>query len=180
MQTTTTKKRALSQSEFLNLAGIEYYRFEEDFVEANMRCIPMIVRFKMDLACIKLKLAQWSRFSIAERVRLALLPCLQPHEINDYAIYLQTLIFNHTGESASVLKAEQNPAWANLSRVPPEVQEQLQSSGHMLSVRQWSTLTNLQRFALIKLSREGHENKNLCKAAIEFGIANLSQKAIRL
>ncbi|WP_353849846.1 nitrate reductase associated protein, partial [Hydrotalea sp.] len=27
---------------------IEYFQFEEDFVEENVRCIPMIVRFKMD------------------------------------------------------------------------------------------------------------------------------------
>jgi len=34
--------------------GIEYFKFEEDFIEEDVRCIPMIVRFKMDLAGIKL------------------------------------------------------------------------------------------------------------------------------
>ena len=43
-------------SEFLNLDGIEYFQFEEEYMENNMRCIPMIIRFKMDLAGIKLKL----------------------------------------------------------------------------------------------------------------------------
>ncbi len=43
-------------SEFLHLDGIEYFHFEEEFMENNMRCIPMIIRFKMDMAGIKLKL----------------------------------------------------------------------------------------------------------------------------
>ena len=47
---------------FKKLKGIEYFDFEEDFVEKNIRCIPMIVRFKMDEAGIKLKLSEWSRF----------------------------------------------------------------------------------------------------------------------
>jgi len=50
-------------SEFLNLDGIEYFRFEEEFMENNMRCIPMVIRFKMDIAGIKLKLSEWKKFS---------------------------------------------------------------------------------------------------------------------
>ena len=33
-------------SEFLNLEGIEYFQFEEEFMENNMRCIPMIIRLR--------------------------------------------------------------------------------------------------------------------------------------
>ena len=32
-------------------------------MENNMRCIPMIIRFKMDMAGIKLKLSEWKKFS---------------------------------------------------------------------------------------------------------------------
>ena len=41
--------------------GKEGFVFEEDFVEENVRCIPMTVRFKMDAAGIKLKLAESTR-----------------------------------------------------------------------------------------------------------------------
>jgi hypothetical protein len=88
-------------SEFSSLHEIEYYRFEEDFVEANMRCIPMIVRFKMDLALIKLKLSQWSKFTTTERIKLALLPCEAADDISAYANFLQGLILKHTGEKGS-------------------------------------------------------------------------------
>ena len=84
-------------SEFKNLQGIEYFDFEEDFMEDNIRCIPMIVRFKMDIAGIKLKLAEWSKFQPAERVKLALLPVSSRLETNKYRTYLCALIEKHTG-----------------------------------------------------------------------------------
>jgi hypothetical protein len=46
---------------------MHYFRFEEDFVEDNVRCIPMIARFKLDTCGVKLKLAEWSRMSVEER-----------------------------------------------------------------------------------------------------------------
>ena len=47
--------------------GFVYFNFEEDFVENNVRCIPMIVRFKLDACGIKLKLSEWSKMVIEER-----------------------------------------------------------------------------------------------------------------
>jgi hypothetical protein len=43
-----------------------------------------------------------------------------------------------------------------------------------ITAQQWEKLTPLQRFALIKLSRSGHENKNFPKAMAEFNL--LSQE----
>ena len=74
-------KKEFTTSGFKQLEGIEYFDFEEDFVEKNMRCIPMTVRFKMDATGIKLKLAEWSKFSSAERIALA----LKPAETNEEA-----------------------------------------------------------------------------------------------
>ena len=66
---------------------IEYFDFEEDFVEHNIRCIPMIVRFKMDKAGIKLKLDEWSQFTVKERIELAIRKCDDPADISDYHDY---------------------------------------------------------------------------------------------
>src|SRR6185312_3777371 len=84
-------------SEFVGLLGIEYFRFEEDFIEQNVRCIPMIVRFKMDAVGIKLKLAEWSKFSLAERKELALRNCSTFVELSDYRNYLAELVVKYTG-----------------------------------------------------------------------------------
>jgi hypothetical protein len=61
----------------------ELFAFESDFV-ATLRCIPMAVRFKLDLAGIKLSLRQWSRFTVADRTELLTAPCASPAEIAAY------------------------------------------------------------------------------------------------
>jgi hypothetical protein len=161
-------KKKKETSEFLNLPDIEYFLFEEDFVEENVRCIPMIVRFKMDKAGIKLKLAEWSKFSIDERIELAKKICSNEVEAKQYNNYLSNLIEKHTAKPATSLEVDMNPVWADINSVPEMLNDKLREFGWQVSTEQWKGLSNLQRFALLKLCREGHENKNLPKAIKEF------------
>jgi hypothetical protein len=46
----------------------------------------------------------------------------------------------------------------------------LKESQMSISLAQWKDLNVLQRFALLKLTRPGHENKNFPKAMKEFGL----------
>lgn len=157
-------------SELKSLERIEYFRFEEDFVEANVRCIPMIVRFKLDITGIKLKLSEWSKFSIEERIALATWSTGNENELTNYHRYITGLIRSHTAHEATTLEIDPNPTWAVLHTVPAEIQEQAGSYGWSITPSQWKLLTNLQRFALSKLSKPGHENKNFPKAMKEFGL----------
>jgi hypothetical protein len=145
-----------------------YFRFEEDFVENNVRCIPMIVRFKLDACGIKLKLAEWSRMNVAERENLAELSCDTAEEITQYRYYLQQLIYSRTGNTATELPLMANPAWSVMDEIPFPLQEKLNEFRWAISVQQWQRLSDLQRFALLKLSYPGHENKNFPKAMKEF------------
>ena len=160
----------LDPSEFKNLKGIEYFQFEEDFIEENVRCIPMIVRFKMDAAGIKLKLAEWSKFDTTERVELALLPVTTGTETKLYHQFLIELIAKYTGNQATVLNVDPQPEWQNLEQIPAILKEKSAELQLDISVEQWKKLTNIQRFALLKLCRPGHENKNFPKAIAEFGL----------
>ncbi len=157
-----------SPSAFRNIPDIEYFLFEEDFVEKNVRCIPMIVRFKMDHAGIKLKLAEWSRFSVGERIELAKMPCGNEREAGSYNKHLAGLIRKYTGLDATAMTVDKNPAWADVSSVPEMLNKKLEGFGWYISVEQWRELSNLQRFTLLKLCREGHENKNFPRAMKEF------------
>ena len=150
---------------------VQYFKFEEDFVEDNVRCIPMIVRFKLDACGIKLKLAEWSRFSANERMALAHLPCEATFEIASYRKYLQQLIKSATNDNATDLKVDNNPQWAQLGEVPSLLMEKLKELNLSLSLAQWKGLSTLERFALLKLSSSGHENKNFPKAMREFNLA---------
>ncbi|MGQ7856090.1 nitrate reductase associated protein [Pedobacter sp. WC2501] len=165
-------KIKFTPSEFKNLKGIEYFKFEEDFIEENVRCIPMIVRFKMDAAGIKLKLAEWSRFLPAERVQLAILPVSTQEQTDNYHQFLIGLITKYTGNQATILPIEPLPDWGNLHQIPAMLKDKLTEFQLHLSINQWRKLTNIQRFALLKLCWTGHENKNFPKAIIEFGLLN--------
>ncbi|MBE5319957.1 nitrate reductase associated protein [Pedobacter sp. MR2016-19] len=163
-------KIKLTPSEFKNLKGIEYFKFEEDFIEENVRCIPMIVRFKIDAAGIKLKLAEWSRFLPAERVQLALLPVSTQEQTDKYHQFLIGLITKYTGNQATTMPIEPLPEWGNLHQIPAMLKEKMAEFQLHISINQWRKLTNIQRFALLKLCRPGHENKNFPKAMAEFGL----------
>lgn len=156
--------------ELRDLDGIEYFSFEEDFVEKNIRCIPMIVRFKMDKAGIKLKLNEWTRFTVGERIQLASMPCESENEARQYHEYLRSLVKKHTNKDATLLEVNGYPEWRLQYSIPVEVRQRLVDENSDMSVEQWRDLTRLQRFALVKLSRPGHESKNFIKATREFGI----------
>jgi hypothetical protein len=156
--------------EFRGLPGIEYFDFEEDFIEENVRCIPMVVRFKMDSAGIKLKLSEWSKFTIEERIELALKACGNIEEKEIYRDRLSTLVFKYTGMEATPLKVESHPLWADLEKISEELQAKAQEFNWEISIEQWKNLTNLQRFVLLKLCKPGHENKNFPKAMKEFNL----------
>jgi hypothetical protein len=157
----------------MNLYEVEnvFFKFEEDFVEASIRCIPMIVRFKLDACGIKLKLAEWSKMTAEDREDLATAGCESSEEIAQYRDKLIHLIFTRTGNSATPIPVPDYPAWSRTDEIPYPIREKLVESSFDFSLVQWQQLRPLQRFALLKLSYPGHENKNFPKAMVEFGLA---------
>lgn len=151
--------------------SLYYFKFEEDFIEDGMRCIPMIVRFKLDACGIKLKLSEWSKFSINERELLSEIKCEQKFELEFYRNYLQQLVYNYNGKKAAELTIDEDPAWSHVNEIPFLLKQELAKYHWRISLLQWKSLTNLKRFALMKLCKPGHENKNFPKAIKEFGLA---------
>lgn len=147
-----------------------FFQFEADFVD-SLRCIPMQVRFKLDTCGIKLKLPQWSQFDQAERYQLAVFPCQTSEEIEAYRTWLAQLICDRCQTSASELPIDPHPEWLTTTAIPTQVQAKAEETGTSLTIEQWTALSLLQRFALIKLSRSNHENKNFLPALQEFGLA---------
>jgi hypothetical protein len=151
--------------------GMELFAFESDFV-ATLRCIPMAVRFKLDLACVKVSLRQWSRFTVTDRIDLLTWPCATADEIGAYRQRLVEMIKQRAGEVAKLIDLDPAPAWAS-ALAPPQV---LQEHAALLQADpitpgQWAALTPLRRFTLLKLTRDGHDNVNFVPALREFGLA---------
>jgi len=146
-----------------------FFQFEQDFVD-SLRCIPMSIRLKLDTCGVKLKLNHWNQFNSTERQSLLELPCLTKGEIDQYRQFLQDLIIQKTGEPATELAIASNPPWLDPEIIPDSVQSQAIATGLTLTQSQWRSLTSIQRFALIKLSRASHENHNFYPALQEFGL----------
>ena len=147
-----------------------YFQFEQDFV-GSLRCIPMKVRHSLDTCGVKLKLEHWNKFTEDERRALVEWPCETDEAANQYRDRLQTLITERCGAPAKTLDIPESPPWQNLTAIPTQVRDKFQSQRVSLSLEQWANLDELQRFALIKLSRSSHENNNFLPAVKEFGLS---------
>ncbi len=148
-----------------------FFQFEADFV-TSLRCIPMIVRFKLDTCGVKLKLNHWHEFTLAQREYLVTMACETPSEIKDYRNQLQAWVTAHTGVPAKILEIPQHPAWFNTEEIPAQVTAEFiaKTGCESFPLLAWGQLTPLQRFALIKLSQPSHENRNFLPALREFSI----------
>ncbi len=152
--------------------SIEYFLFEADFVEDNIRCIPMIVRLKLDLTGVKLSLAAWSKCSVQERQKLASMPCHTGDDRMMYKSFAERLVSVHTDEPVKYIPVPLQPLWEDIRAVPEELKSQADIYGWTITEEQWKLLPTLRRFALLKLCRPGHENRNFPLAMREFGLIN--------
>jgi hypothetical protein len=146
----------------------ELFGFESDFV-ASLRCIPMAVRYRLDLAGVKLKLNEWSKLGQSERRRLLEMPVSGPGETAAYRDALSAMVEAACGAAPGLLPELPAPVWESPA-VPDQVRAKAAETGVTLSDATWRSLAPLQRFALVKLSRPGHENLNFVPAAEEFGL----------
>ncbi len=146
-----------------------FFGFEADFVD-SLRCIPMAVRLRLDVSGVKLKLNEWSKLDQAQRLRLVQAPFAGEADIRAYAEELARVVESITGSRPSLLAELPDPVWEDPGEIPAQVLEQARSVKLDLPLKAWSALRPLQRFALVKLSRAGHENRNFIPAMREFGL----------
>jgi hypothetical protein len=88
--------------------------------------------------------------------------------VESYKLFLQSLLLRRTGSSGTEIAIDVQPAWADTGNILPALNEKANEFGWEITTEQWMRLSNLQRFALLKLCKPGHENKNFPKAMKEF------------
>jgi hypothetical protein len=150
------------------------FDFEQDG-RYPLRRIPMIMRFKLDGCGIKLPLIAWAVLSREQREQLVDLPCSSGDEKERYRVAIARMLEAHANNPDAALEfvaVEEVPLWRDMSAVPSQIVEQLtQLALPVPTLEQWRSLDDLQRFALLKLTRNGHKNANLLPALREFGLA---------
>jgi hypothetical protein len=144
------------------------FAFEADFT-ADLRCIPMAVRRKLDLAGVKLKLQHWGELSEEERSALLAWPD-DPARIEQLRLHLlQRTAGLSPGRAKELPRASTEP-WQQAATPPAVLTASCAQLGLTLRSGGWAELDELQRFALVKLSHPGHEHRNLPRALAEFDL----------
>lgn len=151
-----------------DLSGKELFGFESDFV-ASLRCIPMAVRYRLDLSGVKLRLNEWAKLSLADKQEFLEKPVSNREEVEAYRHALSVRVAAASGTAPSLLVDPPDALWDSAS-VPDQVRDKAAAENVPLSDTAWRSLSTLQRFALLKLSRPGHENRNFLPAIREFGL----------
>jgi hypothetical protein len=145
------------------------FGFELDFA-GDLRCIPMAVRYNLDLAGIKLSLRQWSRMSAVERDGLLAVSAADASALDDFRKVVTACLLQQ-GDQPAHLGVEQSPPWSVADVLPDQVSAFAALAGVASpTLPQWQALTELQRFTLLKLSRAKHDNVNFVPALREFGL----------
>jgi hypothetical protein len=149
---------------------VGYFFGFESSQERALALIPMLVRMKLDTCGVKLALAQWNKLPERNRRRLFELPCESSEQATAYRSLLCELVKRHTGEDASLLPPTV-ATWNDVAAVPDQVTKRAEQAGIAVpTVEQWRSLTGAQRYALLKLTREGHESLNYLPALREFAL----------
>jgi hypothetical protein len=146
------------------------FGFEADFV-GDLRCIPMAVRRKLDLAGVKLKLSHWNALSDAERQALLAWPD-DTGGLAELEHWLHARTAEMVPGGAGRLEPAREAPWQQDSAPPDVLLASCRQLGLSLPANAWGDLDELQRFALVKLSHPGHEHRNLPRALVEFGLVD--------
>lgn len=145
------------------------FRFEADFA-GDLRCLPMAVRRKLDLAGVKLRLSHWHGLEGEERRRLLAWPD-DRSALESLRSWLQERTAGLPDGPARPLPPATAADWLQTTTPPAVLVASCRQLGQNLDPAAWSRLSELERFALVKLSHPGHEHRNLPRALAEFGLA---------
>jgi hypothetical protein len=144
------------------------FAFESE-LEASLTYIPMAVRFKLDKCGVKLSLDQWNQLPESERRNLFEAPCVSA-DIACYGQALCRLVKEVIGDDPRLMQIAATRAWEEIELPSQIADKALQLGIRAPSSEQWRGLSDLQRFALLKVSRASSDGRNLVPALREFGL----------
>lgn len=145
------------------------FSFEPDDVRA-LTYIPLRFRMKLDLCAIHLSQRQWNGLPQPVRQSLINAPCHSNAEVAQFRQAIARAVQQAGGGSVRHLENLER-AWQS-REVPTQVGQMLHSLRlPMIRPDAWQEMSDDKRFALVKLTRQGHA-RNLQAALREFGLLN--------
>ncbi len=151
------------------------FGFEAEFV-GQLKCLPMVVRYKLDIIGIKLSLKDWLGFEPSVRQAILEAPFFEKDQVRELQTYVAEAVRVQCHHEPVTMMSGKFP-WDEAS-VNEEVQKA--ASLHLIDLKEetWRNLPILCRFALCKLARPNHESRNFLPALIEFGLQHATKLTV--
>jgi uncharacterized protein len=144
------------------------FNFEPDDVRA-LTYIPLRFRMKLDLCALHLSQRQWNGLPHSVRLSLISAPCQSDAEKAQLRQEIVRAVRDAGGGSVRSFERQEEAAWRSPD-VPTQVGQMLQSLRlPAIGTKMWQEMSDDKRFALLKLTRQGHA-RNLEAALREFGL----------
>ena len=155
----------------------ELLQFEQEKCR-DPRRFPMHFRLKLDVCGIKLAKRDWARFDQSAREALLAMSCETPEQMAAFREALLKAVHACGGEvleiEARTLADTARFPWMNKTTVPENVRKQVTSFlNEAVDFARWAELSDLQRFALIKLTEPGKLKPALRDVLEEFSLLPL-------
>lgn len=146
----------------------DFYPFEPPDA-TRLALIPLRVRYKLDCAGVRLRLAQWQGMTSEQKMRLLQLPVATSDDLDEYRRVLSRLV----GQQGESLIADEPGAgkeeWRNLHAWPGVVVRQCAMQGLPLPpLHHWQALAEPDRHALFVLARSNHSQQEFLAALALF------------
>ncbi len=148
----------------------EMLQFEKEKCR-DLRRFPMYFRLKLDLCGIKLSKRDWNSFPFSEKEKLLAMPCETQAQIAAFRARLKAMIRDCDGDSFEFPDSAANlqHPWRITTSVPDAVREQIRNViEESVNLERWPHLSDVQRFALIKLTEPGKTKPALREVLQEF------------
>lgn len=146
----------------------DFYPFESQEA-VSLSLIPLRVRYKLDCAGIRLRLAQWHALTTDEKMLLLRLPVTTPADLEEYRACLTRMVCSQ----GAVLRADETGAdeqvWRDVGVWPAVVVRQCEVQRLPLPpVVHWQNLAEPDRHALFVLARSNHSQQEFLAAMTLF------------
>ncbi|MBM3337627.1 MAG: hypothetical protein FJY60_08100 [Betaproteobacteria bacterium] len=150
------------------MANRDFYPFESR--EAiSLLLIPLRVRYKLDCAGIRLRLAQWQALTHEEKTQLLQLPVVTPQERGAYRDALFRMVDRLGGAALAEEPMTGEEGW-RITQVWPDVVVRQCEARHLPlpPPSKWQGLIEADRHALFVLARSNHSQAEFLAAMVMF------------
>ena len=146
----------------------DFYPFESREA-SSLLLIPLRVRYKLDCACIRLRLSQWQALTQDEKMQLLQLPVVTTEEQGAYRDALMRIADRLGGAALTQDPMTGDQGWRITQAWPDVVIRQCEAQDLPLPpLSKWQSLIEADRHALFVLARSNHSQAEFVAAMAIF------------